>query len=284
MPLVKLEDFYPNYREEALDVDQIKNFDVYAQNDDKVGSIEHILIDDQDGKFRYFVVDTGFWIFGKKVLLPIGLATVSYSDRRVYVPNLTKQQVEDLPAFDELEKVDYEYEEQLRGTYRPIAAGQTLPSTGVQADRNSYRYQQEPSLYDLNEQDHQSLKLYEEKLVAGKSRQKTGEVAVGKRVETNTARVAVPVEKERVVIDRTAPTPGTAAVDPNHADFKEREVARMDVYEETPDIHKEAFVREQVNIRKEVDLDTVEAEEKVRREELDLDTQGRPVVDKKKQR
>jgi uncharacterized protein (TIGR02271 family) len=283
MPLVKLEDFYPNHRNDSLNTDEIKSFDVYAQNDDKVGSIEHILIDDQDGKFRYFVVDTGFWVFGKKVLLPVGLATVSYSDRRVYVQNLTKQQVEDLPAFDELEKVDYEYEEQLRGTYRPIAAGQTLPSTGVQADRDSYSYQQEPSLYDLNEQNHQSLKLYEEKLIAGKSRQKTGEVAVGKRVETNTARVEVPVEKERVVIDRTAPK-GAAAVDPDYADFKEREVAHMDVYEETPDIHKEAFVREQVNVRKEVDRDTVDAEEQVRREELDLDAQGCPVVDNKKRR
>ncbi|MBD1996251.1 DUF2382 domain-containing protein [Leptolyngbya sp. FACHB-541] len=284
MPLVKLQDFYPNYHEEGLDADQIKNFDVYAQNNDKVGSIEYILIDDQDGKFRYFVVDTGFWIFGKKVLLPVGVATVSYSDRRVYVRELTKQQVEALPNFDELEKVDYDYEEQVRDTYRPIVAGESVQSSGVRTDRDSYNYQQESSLYDLNERDHQSLKLYEEKLIAGKSRQKTGEVAVGKRVETETARVAVPVEKERVVIDRTTPTQGTAKVDPSNADFKDREVARMDVYEETADIHKEAFVREQVNIRKEVQQDTVEAEEEVRREELDLDTQGRPVVDKKKRR
>lgn len=284
MPLVKLQDFYPNYREKGLDADQIKNFDVYAQNDDKVGSIEYILIDDQDGKFRYFVVDTGFWVFGKKVLLPVGLATVSYSDRRVYVKNLTKQQVEDLPNFEDLEKVDYDYEEQVRGTYRPIAADKKESSTGVRADRDSYSYQQDPSLYNLSERDHQDLSLYEEKLIADKSRQKIGEVSVGKRVDTETARVAVPVEKERVVIDRTTPTKGTAKVDPSNANFKEQEVARMDVYEETADIHKEAFVREQVNIRKEVERDTVEAEEEVRREELDLDTQGRPVVDKKKRR
>jgi len=284
MPLVKLEDFYPNYREEASDVDQVKNFDVYAQDGDKVGSIEYILVDEQDGNFRYFVVDTGFWIFGKKVLLPVGLAAVSYSDRRVYVQNLTRQQVEELPNFDNLERVDYDYEEQVRGTYRPIAADKNVASTGARADRDSYSYQQEPSLYDLNERDHQNLKLYQERLVANKTRQKTGEVAVGKRVETETARVAVPVEKERVVVDRTTPAKGTAKVDPGSVDFKDQEVARMDVYEETPDIHKEAFVREQVNVRKEVDRDTVSAEEKVRREELDLDTQGRPVVDKKKQR
>jgi uncharacterized protein (TIGR02271 family) len=53
----------------------------------------------------------------------------------------------------------------------------------------------------------------------------------------------------------------------------------MDIYEETPDIRKEAVLREEVSIRKEVEQDTVNAEETVRREELDLDTQGRPVRD-----
>lgn len=50
----------------------------------------------------------------------------------------------------------------------------------------------------------------------------------------------------------------------------------MEVYEETPDLHKETFVREEVRIKKEVEHEMVEAEETLRREELDLDVQGRP--------
>ena len=46
----------------------------------------------------------------------------------------------------------------------------------------------------------------------------------------------------------------------------------MDVYTETPDVHKEAFVREEVRVRKEVTQDTATAEGQVRREELDLNT------------
>jgi sporulation protein YlmC with PRC-barrel domain len=65
MALVKLGDFYPDYREEHSDIDDIKNFDVYAQGDNKVGSVYDILVDEQTGKFRYFIVDTGFWVFGK---------------------------------------------------------------------------------------------------------------------------------------------------------------------------------------------------------------------------
>jgi len=43
------------------------------------------------------------------------------------------------------------------------------------------------------------------------------------------------------------------------------------VYEELPDIQKLAFVREEISIRKEVEQNTVEVEDKIRHEELDLD-------------
>jgi len=45
------------------------------------------------------------------------------------------------------------------------------------------------------------------------------------------------------------------------------------VYEETPDIHKEALC-EEVRVRKVVEHDTVEAQETIRREELDINTEG----------
>jgi uncharacterized protein (TIGR02271 family) len=124
------------------------------------------------------------------------------------------------------------------------------------------------------------VKLYEERLVVDKDRVKTGEVTVGKRVETETARVAVPIEKERIVVERVTPVDAGTAVDPATVNFGAGEVARMEVYEETADISKEAVLREEVNIRKEVEQETVHVEDQVRREELDLDTSGLPVEDK----
>lgn len=102
---------------------------------------------------------------------------------------------------------------------------------------------------------------------------------VGKHIETETARVSVPLEKEKVVIERTSPTDARQTSAPSDA-FREQEVARIDVYEETPDIQKEAVVREEVRVKKVVESETVEAQEQVRREELDIDTQGRPIVDR----
>ncbi len=121
--------------------------------------------------------------------------------------------------------------------------------------------------------DHDKIRLYEERLMVNKQRAKAGEVSIGKRVETQTARVDVPVEKERVVIERTDVNAGTA-VTPGTANFTGNEVAKVDLYEETADIKKQAFVREEVNVHKEVDTETVQARETIRREELEVDSDG----------
>lgn len=299
MSLYKIKDFDPDYRNH-FDNQDFLGFDLYNGND-KIGSVDDLLVD-ESGNFRYLVINTGIWVFGKKVLLPIGRARISYPDHRIYADNLSRSQVESLPEFDENSTVDYEHEETVRNTYRPgVAASDSTPVDTAAAidntpldraatkrtaqaatyDRDTYSYDRDPNLYDLNDRDHQNVRLYEERLIANKARQKSGEVAVGKRVETETARVSVPIEKERVVIERTSGADIGTSVDAGRADFHEGEVARMEIYEEVPDIHKETIVRDNVTIRKEIDRDTVEAEEQLRREELDVDTQGRSVVDKR---
>lgn len=279
MALLRIADYYPNYREEILGDRDIKGMDVYAgSTDDKIGTVSDILVDDS-GRFRYLVIDTGFWIFGKKVLLPIGSSRIDYQARRVYATGLTsKQQAESLPEYREDMTVDYDYEERVRGVYRTPTAASTGTPAGTY-DRNTYSYDRDAELYQMNEREHQPLTLYEERLSANKSREKTGEVAVGKRVETTTAYAGVPVEKERVVIERTAPTDAGRVAAEGETTFQEGEVARIEVYEEKADIHKETFVREEVSVRKEVDQETVSASDEVRREVLDVNTEGNPVVE-----
>jgi uncharacterized protein (TIGR02271 family) len=190
--------------------------------------------------------------------------------------------------------VDYDYEEQVRGIYRtstveasaPVEASLPLEApvpvsrthsvspqaSNVAYDRDTYTYDIEPELYQMNEQEHQKLKLYEERLVADKTRRKTGEVIIGKQVETKTVKLEVPVEKERVVIERTTPEYAGSRVTPDTA-FQQQEIAHLEIYEETVNIKKQAFVREEVQVRKEVEQDWVEATDTVRREELDVKTE-----------
>jgi len=305
MTLYKLQEFYPNYREEIFGGDDIKGLNVYAgRTGEQIGTIDTALVD-ESGRIRYFVVDTGFWIFGKKVLLPVGYCQIDERAKRIYATGiLHKQQVEELPEYHDSTRVNRKYEERVGEVYRSAAARSTVSSTteymapveasvpldmpksahssaiSAQAknatdDSDTYNYQQEPSVYDLNARDHQTLKLYEERLTTSKKRHQTGEVVVSKHVETETKRVSLPLKKERVIIERTTPVDTGTMVSPHRADFSEGELARMKVYEETADIHKGTFVREEVRIRKAVEQETVEAEETLRREELDVDTQQR---------
>ncbi|HIK05629.1 MAG TPA: DUF2382 domain-containing protein [Trichormus sp. M33_DOE_039] len=297
MVLYKLEDFDPNYRD-TLQGDDIKGLGVYTEtNNEKIGTVNDVLVDD-DGHFRYLVVDLGFWIFGKKVLLPVGRTRIDHGTDRVYAMGMTREQAENLPEFNERLSLDQDYEERVRGVYRPTYGTQpvdtsrtletptpveTPAATGISSTastRDTYRYEQEPGLYQLNEPHHQTLRLYEERLIANKRRQKTGEVAVGKHVETETARVAVPVERERVVIERVTPQDAGKVVSPAEADFREGEVARVELHEETPDIRKEAVLREEVRVKKVVEQETIQAEDTIRREELDVNAPNLPVEER----
>lgn len=305
MPLVKIEDFDPDYRDNFGDSD-LKGMGVYTQSDEKIGTVHDVLVD-EEGQLRYLVVDLGFWIFGKQVLLPVGRSQIDQNANRVYAVGMTREQADKLPEFSDRLALDYDYEESVRDVYRapvagaamgaaavvtpletvtpleasaPLDVASTAAMTGASTaptptrSRDTYNYQHEPELYNVSDTNNQTLKLYQERLIANKKRVKTGDVSIGKHVETETARVSVPIEKERVVIERVTPTNAGVAVNPSEATFGAGEVAHMEIYEETADIHKEAFVREEVKIRKEVESQTVEAQETLRREELDVDTGG----------
>lgn len=314
MVLHKLTEFDPNYRE-TFQGNDIKSMGVYTEGtNEKIGSVSDVLVD-EEGHFRYLIVDLGFWIFGKKVLLPVGRSRVDHNADRVYAIGMTRAQAENLPEYDERQTLDYDYEERVRGGYRtpvdyaqpaersasldastPLEAEASAPlnTQAYQApsvaehpiatpiptyDRDTYKYEQEPSLFNMNEQDHQTLKLYEERLIANKRRQKAGEVTIGKYVETETARVTVPLEKERVIVERVTPDDAGRSVPAGEA-FRDSEVARLEIYEETPDIRKETFVREEVRVKKVVDSETVQAQETIRREELDINTNNLPIEER----
>ncbi|AHJ30064.1 DUF2382 domain-containing protein [Nodularia spumigena CS-584] len=280
MVLHRLAEFDPNYRE-TIQGNDIKGLGVYTDvGHEKIGTVTDVLVDEQ-GRFRYLIVDLGFWIFGKKVLLPVGRSRIDYDAHRVYALGMTRQQAEDLPKFEEGRTLDYDYEEQVRGVYRDTkyASGAVEASTPTYT-RESYTYEHEPSLYNLNQQDHQTLRLYEERLIASKRREKTGEVAIGKHVETQTARVSVPIEKEHIVIERVTPEDAGRVVSPSEANFREGEVARVEIHEETPQVRKEAVLREEVRVKKVVEQETVETQDTVRREELDINAPNLPVEER----
>ncbi|MDV2994151.1 MAG: hypothetical protein N4J56_003805 [Chroococcidiopsis sp. SAG 2025] len=82
----------------------------------------------------------------------------------MYAPQLTKQQVEDLPEFSEDMAIDNDYEEQVRGVYRPYM---TMPIASTAFGIAPYSYTQEPYFYNLQDR---NLTTYEARLRARRSR------------------------------------------------------------------------------------------------------------------
>ena len=76
---------------------EIVGFDVEATD----GSIGKIDESSAAAGSAYIVVDTGFWIFGKKRLVPAGVVDrIDRANEKVFV-RMTKEQVKNAPDFDE---------------------------------------------------------------------------------------------------------------------------------------------------------------------------------------
>ncbi|WFE32625.1 PRC-barrel domain-containing protein [Micromonospora sp. WMMD975] len=82
--------------------------------DGRIGSIDEA---SEEADARYLVVDTGPWIFGKKVLLPAGtVARVDHLDRVVHVDRI-RDQVKESQAFDPDDFTRADYRERVGGYY-----------------------------------------------------------------------------------------------------------------------------------------------------------------------
>ena len=74
----------------------------------------------------YLVVDTGPWIFGRKVLLPAGVVErIDTAENKVYVDR-TKDQIKAAPEYDQTVD-DAQYRERLGGYYAETYNGSRHP-------------------------------------------------------------------------------------------------------------------------------------------------------------
>jgi hypothetical protein len=70
-----------------------------------------------DAGSSYLVVDTGPWIFGKKVMLPAGVIESFDPDTETVFVSRTKDEIKNAPEFDETRYRDPAYREELGGYY-----------------------------------------------------------------------------------------------------------------------------------------------------------------------
>jgi hypothetical protein len=101
------------YREQTWGATDLTGYSVEA-TDGGIGKVDEAT---NEVGGSYIVVDTGPWIFGKKVMLPAGVIDRVDSEGETIYVRLTKDEIKNAPEFDEDRSTDEAYRAELGGYY-----------------------------------------------------------------------------------------------------------------------------------------------------------------------
>jgi hypothetical protein len=100
------------------DIDDVRGANLYGVNDEKLGKIDDVIFDHNEGTVRYAVVDTGGWLQHKRFLVPAERVHAYEKEPDDFQVDLLKEHIERFPRFDEKmlesEKDWTDYEERYR--------------------------------------------------------------------------------------------------------------------------------------------------------------------------
>ena len=85
------------------DEPDIRGWDVRYMTGQKLGSVEELIIDVQEKKVRYMIVDLNeneLKLVNRKILIPIGLAELDKKEDDVLIPNISLEQLSRLPEYE----------------------------------------------------------------------------------------------------------------------------------------------------------------------------------------
>ena len=272
--------------------DEYAGYTVRDPNGEKIGKVDDLFLDENDQP-EYIGVKMGF--FGtRSTLVPLDACTVNKSQGFIEV-NQPKQTVKDAPNFDDDSQITPDYERQVReyyglgahegtedrgsyGAYGSDGTGDSdagrvgpgMTEGDIQggefrghSEDNEGVNQREGS--DLEDQDELRVQRSEEELRAGVREREAGQLNVRKRVRTERERIAVPKRREEVSVERVAVNEPAS-----EGQIGEDEVS-VPVVEEEVVVDKQAVVKEEIRVHKDVVQDEEIVEEEVRKEEIDID-------------
>ena len=101
-------------------VPDIKGYEVAAR-DGNIGKIEEVVRNKNGG--ASLVVDTGFWIFEKKRMIPAGVVNTIDDDHRIVYVTMTKDEIKQAPDYDEQRRNDESYRRDVGSHYEGDPVG-----------------------------------------------------------------------------------------------------------------------------------------------------------------
>lgn len=98
--------------------DDIRGAALYGRDNEKLGKIDDVIFDHSSGQLKFVVVDTGGWLSSKQFLVMPERIRPRSNKEDEYVTDLSKKQIETLPAYDENHLNDEKRWQKYEGDYR----------------------------------------------------------------------------------------------------------------------------------------------------------------------
>jgi uncharacterized protein (TIGR02271 family) len=232
------------------DIDTVRTWQgrtMLDRDGSRIGSIDAIYLDDQTGHPEWALVNTG--LFGTKASF-VPLAQATQTDQDVRVP-YDKQLVKDAPRVDPDQRLSEAEERQLWRHY------------GLDYDRTTRRRGTGRGAVgrDTSQSTDDAMTRSEEELRVGTTERERGRVRLRKYVTTEQVQRTVPVQRERVRVEREPVTDANLDAATSGPEISEAE-HEVILREEEPVVEKRTVPKEQVRL----DKDTVTGEERVAEE------------------
>jgi uncharacterized protein (TIGR02271 family) len=222
----------------------------------RIGSIDAIYLDDHTGQPEWALVNTG--LFGTKSSF-VPLAQATQTDQDVRVP-YDKQLVKDAPRVNPDGHLSEAEERQL---WRHYGLDYDRPTRRRATGRDAVGRDTSGPTTD------EAMTRSEEELRVGTSQRERGRVRLRKYVTTEQVQQTVPVQRERVRVEREPITDANldAATSGPELSAAEHEVI---LHEEEPVVDKRVVPKERVRLDKDTATGEERVAEQVRKEQIEV--------------
>lgn len=275
MALYRISDRHPNYPDLYFSGYDVVGANVVGAEDTRVGMVSDIFID-EESRIQFLVVALDSQAADRpggkmQVLLPANRCANNFEQGLVYVRSLSQADFQTLQPYNDAStsKTPIQSTNAKDTASKGTAMASLTPETNLTSSSPTPDRTPHPA---------PPIQLYEERLVTQKQRIKTGEVKISKQTITETTDADIPITREKVIIEIESIYSGQTRVDFGDAEVAEDGTVRMGIYEEQAEVCRRIVPYQNVSVRKEVVQDMVRTQQVVRREELDVQTDGNPGV------
>ncbi len=260
----------------AKDDPDVRGWDVVAPDGRELGEVKDLIVDTSVMKVRYLDTELDHDAFGLKddreVLVPVEAAQLDRDEDQVVLDRISWQELGKFPAYTG-QPIGPDYWRGISGAPADVGR-QPERSAAAKAERSAEaaRQAERPAVGGEGRR----LTRAEEELRIGKRATQTGEVVVGKHVETEHVNQPVTRKRERVNVERRPATgrEGEAAIG------SAQDEIRMPIVEEEVVVEKRPVVKEELVVNRDTVEETQNVQADVRKERFDVEREGDVEVDK----